>query len=192
LRTICVEKIRCNIMKIFRFQCLIALCILMSVSLFAQDNVVFPKGEKGYEAQYQRNIKKSRINGVYIPANLEEAFQELDDLSPEEALRKFSNAPEEIIATKLHFGLGRWISVYWNFIEGSRFVEYLRQLGITDPDHMIQFTIVSYHRHKNNKPLDIEGQVAKYKELREQKRQELLNRREVIHQETRPVKKGKN
>ena len=160
------------------------------LSAYSQDDVVFPKGEKGYEAQYQRNIKKSRINGVYIPANLEEAFKELDDLSPEGAKAKFKNASEDIVATKLHFGLGRWISVYWNFIEGSRYVEYLRQLGITDPDHMIQFTIVSYHRYKNNKPLEVDAQVEKYKTLREEKRQELLNRRELIHQETRPVKKG--
>lgn len=177
-------------MKFLKIGSILSLCLLISLSTFAQDEAVFPKGEKGYEAQYQRNIKKSRINGVYIPANLEEAFQELDDLSPDEAKLKFTNAPEEIVAKKLHFGLGRWISVYWNFIEGSRYVEYLRQMGLTDPDHMIQFTIVSYHRYKNNKPLDTEGQVKAYKILREEKRQELLNRREVIHTETRKIKKG--
>jgi len=177
-------------MKIFRSLCLLIFCMSISMSTNAQDDAIFPKGEKGYEAQYQGNIKKSRINGVYIPANLEEAFKELDDLSPEQAKAKFKNAPEEVIATKLHFGLGRWISVYWNFIEGSRYVEYLRQLGITDPDHMIQFTIVSYHRYKNNKPLEVEAQVEKYKTLREEKRQELLNRRQLIHEEKRPIKKG--
>ena len=179
-----------HIMNFFKTGSFLILCIAFSAISSAQDDVVFPKGEKGYEALYQRNIKKSRINGVYIPANLDEAFVELDDLSPDAAKAKFTNAPEEVVAKKLHFGLGRWISVYWNFIEGSRYVEYLRNLGITDPDHMIQFTIVSYHRYKNNKPLDVEGQVEMYKELREKKRQELLNRREVIHQETRPVKKG--
>jgi hypothetical protein len=157
---------------------------------YAQDDVVFPKGEKGYEALYQRNIKKSRINGIYIPANLEEAFTELDDLSPDGAKIKFTNAPEDIIATKLHFGLGRWISVYWNFTEGSRYVEYLRQLGLADHDHMIQFTIVSYHRYKNNRPLDIEGQIEVYKILTEEKRQEMLKRRQLISTETKPIKKG--
>lgn len=177
-------------MKIFRTQCFFLLCISFSLSSLAQDDVVFPVGEKGYEAQYQRNIKKSRINGVYIPANLEEAFKELDDLSPDAAKVKFTNASEDIVSTKLHFGLGRWISVYWNFTEGSRYVEYLRKLGITDPDHMIQFTIVSYHRFKNNRDIAVETQVEKYKELREEKRQEMLNRRQLIHQETRPIKKG--
>lgn len=177
-------------MKFFKTKCLLVLSMFFCFSAIAQDDVVFPKGEKEYEALYQRNIKKSRINGVYIPANLDEAFKELDDLSPEEAKAKFTNAPEEIIATKLHFGLGRWISVYWNFVEGSRYVEYLRQLGLVDHDHMIQFTIVSYHRYKNNKPIDIEGQVEAYKVLTEEKRQELLRRRQLISKETRPIKKG--
>jgi len=177
-------------MKFIRTTCLFSLSMMFCLSSFAQDDVKFPRGVKGYEAQYQRNIKKSRINGVYIPANLEDAFKELDDLSPNQSKVKFTNAPENVISTKLHFGLGRWISVYWNFVEGSRYVEYLRELGITDPDHMIQFTIVSYHRYKNDKPLDVEAQVENYKVLREEKRQELLNRRQLIHQETRPIKKG--
>jgi len=177
-------------MKIIRTLCFLSLSLVLHISVSAQEEISFPKGEKGYEELYQRNIKKSRINGVYIPANLEEAFQELDDLSPEEAKLKFKNAPEDVIATKLHFGLGRWISVFWNFTEGSRYVEYLRQLGIVDSDHMIQFTIVSYHRYKNGKPIDIEGQVEKYKKITEEKRQEMLKRRELIHTETRPIKKG--
>ena len=179
-------------MKFFRILSLMCFTLAIATFTSAQDDVVFPKGEKGYEELYQRNIKKSRINGVYIPADLEDAFKQLDDLSPDEAKVKFMNASEEVVASKLHFGLGRWIFVYWNFIEGSRYVEYLRQLGITDHDHMIQFTIVSYHRYKNNKPIDVEGQVAKYKELQEKKREELLKRREVIFQETRPIKKGGN
>ena len=177
-------------MKKNKFKYIFIIGVFFSLNSFAQSEVVFPKGEKGYEATYKRNIKKSRINGVYIPANLDEAFAELDALSPDASKAKFTNAPEEVIASKLHFGLGRWIYVFWNFEEGSRYVEYLRNLGIVDPDHMIQFTIVSYHRHKNKKDIDIEGQVEMYKKITEEKRQELLNRREVIHTETRPAKKG--
>ena len=178
-------------MKKNKTLCILILCICSSFIVNAQDEVVFPKGEKGYEATYQRNIKKSRIDGVYIPANLDEAFSELVALSPDAAKVKFTNATEEVIASKLHFGLGRWIYVFWNFEEGSRYVEYLRNLGIVDPDHMIQFTIVSYHRYKNNRDLDVEGQVKNYKKLTEEKRQEMLKRREVIFQETKSIKKGK-
>jgi hypothetical protein len=164
--------------------------LLLFTTSSAQEKAPYPKGKKGYEEAYKRNIKKSRIGGVYIPKNINEAIQELDALSPDGAKEKFTNAPEEVIATKLHFGLGRWISVFWNFEEGSRYVEYLRNLGITDPDHMIQFTIVSFHRYKNNKDLEIDKQVAHYKSEREKYLLEYKSKLNVISTETRPVKKG--
>jgi len=164
--------------------------VLLFFGMSAQDESPYPRGKKGYEQTYKRNIKKSRINGVYIPKNLEEAFMELDALSPEGAKIKFKNAPEEVIATKLHFGLGRWISVFWNFEEGSRYVEYLRNLGLTDPDHMIQFTIVSYHRYKNGRDIGVEEQVAAYKAKREEFLREYRSNQNIISTETRPIKKG--
>lgn len=171
---------------------LLSVCfsIFLVVGISAQDESLYPNGAKGYEETYKRNIKKSRINGVYIPKDLNEAFLELDALSPEGAKVKFTNAPEEVIATKLHFGLGRWISVFWNFEEGSRYVEYLRDLGLTDPDHMIQFTIVSYHRYKNNRALKVDEQVAHYKAEREKFLQEYRNKQQVISTETKAIKKG--
>ncbi len=156
-----------NIIKI------IAIGLIFSINVHAQfdtkDDVYIPSTPEEYEKFYQENIKKSRINGIYIPKDLEDAFAELDDKSPEEGLKKFTKAPEEVIAHKLHFGLGRWIYVYWNFREGSRYVEYLRNLGLVDPDQMIQFTIVSYHRYKNNKPLKIQEQIDALKKEMEAK-----------------------
>ncbi|MEE9439251.1 MAG: DUF6794 domain-containing protein [Saprospiraceae bacterium] len=157
----------------------------------ANDDVVIPSGKKEFEKLYLRNIKKTRINGVYIPKDLDDAFKELDALSPENAKLKFKNAAEDVIATKLHFGLGRWIKVYWNFTEGSRYVEYLRQMGLTDHDHMIQFTIVSYHRYKNNTPLEIEKRVEAYKIQRQEHLLKMKARSKVIHTEIKKIdKKG--
>jgi hypothetical protein len=166
------------------------LSLVLVTGLSAQDKAPYPKGKKGYEETYKRNIKKSRIGGVYIPKDIHEAIQELDALSPDGAKAKFTNAPEEVIATKLHFGLGRWISVFWNFEEGSRYVEYLRNLGITDPDHMIQFTIVSYHRYKNGKDLEIDKQVAHYKSERAKFLIEYREKQNIISKETRTIDKG--
>jgi hypothetical protein len=100
-------------------------------------------------------------------------MEELVKLSPPEALEKFKNAPEDVIAHKLHFGLGRWIYVFWNFEGGSRYVEFLRQQGLAYHDHMIQFTIVSLHRNLNGKPLEIEERVQSYQE---KVRQDLLEK----------------
>jgi hypothetical protein len=112
---------------------------------------------------YKSNIKKSRLHGVYIPKDLDDAFLELDRLSPPEAINKMKAIPEEIVAKKLHFGLGRWIAHNWNFDEGSRFSHYLKGLGIIKTDDMINFMLVSYHRYLNKKPQEIETRVKTYK-----------------------------
>jgi hypothetical protein len=106
------------------------------------------------DSTYQSNIKKSRLNGVYIPKDLADAFQELDRLSPPESLQKMKSTTEEVIAKKLHFGLGRWMSYNWNFDEGSRFSHFLKQLGLYQSDDMIDFMLISYHRYLTKRPID--------------------------------------
>lgn len=127
-------------------------------------------GLEEYQKEYAENIQKSRIDGVYIPKDLDDAFKELELLSSKESIEKFKNASEDIVAHKLHFGLGRWIDYNWNFEKGSRFEYYLKGLGLKERDHMMQFTIVSWHRHLNNKPLEIEEQVKMYDDIIEKKR----------------------
>ncbi len=122
----------------------------------------FPSSEESFEKQYLRNIKKSRLNGVYIPKDMDDAMKELTELSPKEALEKFKNADIEKVARKLHFGLGRWMVVNWNFEMGSRFSHYLKSMGVSYPDDMAEFTIISLHRHLNGVPQDLKERAKKY------------------------------
>lgn len=141
--------------------------------------------EQEYMVKYDRNILKERINGVYIPIDMEDAFKELMDLSDPLSLEKFQHAPEDTIARKLHFGLGRWMSYNWNFYEGSRFSHYLKEMGISYPDDMIQFVIVSFHKYLNKKNLDLESRAQYYKDRRKKEQQEKLKAAAVIKKETR-------
>src|SRR5690606_30424421 len=88
---------------------------------------------------YQENIKKSRLYGVYIPKDMSEAFKELDRLSDKTSKDKMKSAPESVIAERLYFGLGRWMSYNWNFVDGSRFSKYLSDLGLKFEDERIKF-----------------------------------------------------
>jgi hypothetical protein len=108
---------------------------------------------------YQANITKTRINGVYIPKDLEDAYEEFLDLSPAEALEKFKTAPEEVVAKKLHFGIGRWMIINWSFYEGSRLSHSLRLMGLLHPDDMADFLIIYFHRRLNEKPPKIDALV---------------------------------
>ena len=130
-----------------------------------------------FEKQYERNIRKSRINGVYIPKDLNDAINELVKLSPPESLEKFKIVSEDIVAKKLHFGMGRWMIVNWNFYEGSRLSNYLKNLGVGHPDDMADFLIVSLHRHLNGKDLKTAESAAIIKKKNIEK---VKKRRKVI------------
>ncbi len=132
------------------------------------------------DAVYEANQKKEYINGMYIPATMKEAFRELINLSNEKSLDNFKAGEEEVIARKLHFGLGKWIAVKWNFYEGSRFTKYLGEMGVSHPDDMVQFTIVSFHRFLNKRPLEFKERAAVYKEKRDKEFEEKLAKAKTI------------
>lgn len=129
------------------------LSVFILISTFANAQF-FPKNQAQADSLYATNVKKTRINGVYIPKNLDEAFEELKALSTPEATRKFSLGSEETVAKKLFYGIGRWMSFNWNFEGGSRFTKHLADLGVYRNDDMIDFMIRVYHRHLNKKPLN--------------------------------------
>ena len=154
----------------------------------AQSESAIPDYERDYLIKYEKNIRKSRIAGVYIPGSIDEVFQELDRLSSSGSIHKFKNADEEIIKSKLHFGLGRWMIYNWNFYEGSRISHLLKSMGISFPDDMAQFLIVSYHRYKNNKPLELEKRAKHYQELRLKEQLARKSEGKLIKEETRKRK----
>ncbi len=126
-----------------------------------QDTVPIRLFEKKFNESYERNIKKSRINGVYIPANLEEAHEELKALSQASSLEKFKSAEKFFVVDRLHYGLGRWMILNWNFYDGSRYSHFLKSLGVHHPDDMARFTLLTLHDVLNNIEPDIEVTVEK-------------------------------
>lgn len=139
---------------------------------------------KEADSIYQANIKKTRIYGVYIPKDIEEAFLELDRLSPPESLAKIKMASEETVAKKLHFGLGRWMSHNWNFTEGSRFSHHLKNLGLFYTEDMIDFMLISYHRYLNKRDQDTQARINSYQLKRKKLEAEELSKGEVIIEKT--------
>jgi hypothetical protein len=109
---------------------------------------------------YRAQVNKTRIDGVYIPKDVNEAMAELDRLSPKESTAKLKTIDEETMAKKLHFGLGRWMVVNWQLGFGSRMSKYLTELGLKGEDEMSQYLLISYHRHLKKTPIN-EQQLAK-------------------------------
>lgn len=153
---------------------LFALCATAQNSVFLKNDEALPK------QNYAENIKKEFINDIYIPKDLDEAFQELTRLSKKEGIEKFKNAEEGVVAKKMHFGLGRWIMEKWHMYDGSRYSHYLRLKGLSYPDDMARFTIISFHRYLNGKDLDVEARIKVVKERRDKEYQEKLAKKKII------------
>ena len=156
---------------------LIIFLTLVTAQLSAQ---IIPQTAEEAEKEYQSNIKKSRLNGVYIPINIGDAIDEIIRLSPEESIEKFKNGEEDVVVRKLHFGLGKWLSLKWNFDLGSRYSHYLRGMGVTYPDDMISFTLRSLHRHLNGVPMELKERAEAIKLKRQQEHLARIQRGEVL------------
>lgn len=160
----------------------ISFLLLMGTSFaFAQKP---PSVEDQYEVAYKKLIRKQFINDVYIPKDLYDSFSQLDRLMGEETKGKFRLLPEERAGRK--FYLIMWMVNNWNFYEGSRLSHYVRQLGITHPESMAHFIIVTYHRHLNKKDLNIKERVEFYTKKAKEKQEK---NQKVLHKETRKRQK---
>lgn len=144
--------------------------------------------EAEFEAQYAKRIRMEIINGIYIPADLQDAHNELTRLADPKALIQFKQSPEDSIRRKLHFGLGKWILVNWGFEDGSRLSHHLKLKGVSVPDDMVEVIILTWHRQLNNKPLDLEEEIAAIDKRRAEEKAKRDEKATKIVIEKRPHK----
>ncbi len=149
-----------------------ALIVTFSINSSAQK---LASTEAELDSIYAVNIKLSKINGVYIPRNMKDAFSRLIQLTPSESITSFKQAEEVEVCKKLHFGIGRWMIINWSFYEGSRFSHYLKEKGLLHPDDMAQFVLRTFHRNLLSKDLNEELIIKELAIERKKEAQYLIN-----------------
>ena len=169
-----------------RYFIIAMIALLSGTALIAQP----PSSKEAIEKEYQRRIRQEVLDGVYIPKDLTDAFIQLNKRIDEESKMAFKSVPEDTAAYKLFFSLGRWMTLNWGFYGGSRLSHYLRDLGVTYPEDMARFIIITYHRNLNRKPLNVKELVDEFAEKRRQEHLEKAEKGTVIREETRKVKNG--
>lgn len=161
---------------------------LLLIGFLLISGYAFSQTEAEFMAEYNKRITMEMINGVYIPADLEDAFSELNRLSDPKGLAEFKSTPEDSIRRKLHFGLGKWMLVNWGMEDGSRISHYLKQKGITLPDDMVEYIIVMWHRNLNGKPLKTEDEIARIQQRMVEDQKKRDEDKKVISVEKKPHK----
>lgn len=96
------------------------------------------------EDELKRRLTAETVNGTYIPANLGEAFRELDRSLPEIDRKEMATLPSRRDMIKYHLGLGMWMRNNWGLWGGSRFQTYFIHRGITDAEEMSSVVLFYY------------------------------------------------
>ena len=128
--------------------------LFLNYSVTGQVKDVVAYQDSIWAQEYQKRIKKKELLGVYIPTHIGDAHRELTRLISPQARQKFMSMTEDQAEHKLFFSLGRWIIVNWGFEGGSRLSHSLREFGLTHPEDMAAFLIVTYHRKLAHRPLN--------------------------------------
>jgi hypothetical protein len=149
---------------------------LFSVSLISAQAV----NEQELKQKYEARIKLARIDDVYIPKNTEDALEQLFKLSDSTGRNKMKATTEDIIASKLHFSLGRWIELNWSLVEGSRLSHYYRLKGMSHPDDIVDLLLRGLYRKVNGKELDEAGLIKKYVDKRKSEHEAELRKAKAI------------
>ena len=148
-----------------------------------------PETKEEYEKAYEWRIRQETLYNVYIPADLTDAFIQLNRLIDEPSKQKFKVMEEEEATSRLFFSLGRWIIHNWGFYGGSRLSHFLKELGVTHPEDMARFVMITYHRNLNRQPLDVKNLIERFQEERKKEVEEKHKEGTILFEETRKVGK---
>ncbi len=106
-----------------------------------------------------------------IPKNLDECFEELDRMNIKD-IDDFLNKNEKDAICLAHHSLGQWIRNNWDLWSVNKtpfwedtLVGFFNKMEIHHPDDMSSIILLSYHRKKNGKDINLEEQIEKYKEF---------------------------
>ncbi|MEM8525577.1 MAG: DUF6794 domain-containing protein [Bacteroidota bacterium] len=115
----------------------------------------------------------------YIPKNLNDATNFLLCKWSETDKDEFKNKEEDTGVADLHFGTGVYIRNGWKLWEGkNRLSRFFKSKGIFHPDDMSSIILTSFHRRLNDKPIELDQQIAYYKSYWE----EINNREKSLKQ----------
>jgi hypothetical protein len=98
---------------------------------------------------------------VYVPTDLEDAFNELKKMLHPDLLKEMKEGSERDVVG-YHMSLGLWMRNNWGLWGGSRLSKYFNGIGIFHPDDMSGIILYSFWRHLNAQPIKLEEQVAYY------------------------------
>ncbi len=99
-----------------------------------------------------------------VPTNLEECIADLMASVKPTEVDIIKNMKEDDFLSGSHHFLGRHLRNEWGLWQkDSPLAIYFKKLGLWHADDMSSVILCCFHRHLNDKPFDVEVQVAYYR-----------------------------
>lgn len=124
-------------------------------------SIVITKSEKRSEETF-RNYEY--IEGVYIPKNLEETFNELSKLIKRKEQNKLLKNDESEFLSSQHFRLGKYVRNEWGLWKSSRLYLWFKDKGITHPDDISAIILKHYYRKNNKIEFNLDNEIIYYQQ----------------------------
>jgi hypothetical protein len=131
----------------------ISFLIAVSILLFVGKS--FSQIKDTSETENEKFLKDT-INGVYIPKDMEDCFNQIDSFwsdSLKDEIRKMSY--EDFVAGS-HFGVGMWMRNNWGLWGGSRLSKYFNERGYWHPDDMSGEILSLYYKRLKGEVIDMD------------------------------------
>lgn len=109
---------------------------------------------------------------------MEDCFEQINSFWNDSIKTQVKIWEESEFTGKVHMGFGMWIRNNWRLWGGSRLSKYFNDLGVYHPDDMSEIILDSYHRHLNNKEINLEEQIKYYQNYWEISKQADLKRKQ--------------
>ena len=116
------------------------------------------------------HVHDARINGIYIPKDIEDCFRVLYSVDYEITNSELISISEDSIESKFDSPAEFWHK--WYFHEASRLTKYFNSLGIIYPKHMQDIILHTYYRKLHNTPIRFDEEVSKFKLIEKQEIEE--------------------
>ncbi|MCO6462157.1 MAG: hypothetical protein J5I59_12200 [Saprospiraceae bacterium] len=131
--------------------------------------------------EYAERVKLTRIDGKYIPRDLNDAIAELNKIMEDDAKNRFKSMSEDEARKRTHFSFGKYINARWHILDGSRLTAWFRDNKIYNADDMIDCVIAAYHRSLNNQPIQFEQLAEYYYKKQQDKLKKLVEEKNMQH-----------
>ena len=122
-----------------------------------------------YQQRYEERLKKTHIDGVYIPMDLFDCFKVFDEglsTDAKNTLSNYSLAELDSIVNKSNEGVGAYIRNSWGLYEGSRLSKYFKDIGLSFPEDISMVVLEAYQLHLKGQKLEPKALFQKYKDRR--------------------------